>query len=103
MKVIPIINIEEKILWIPKIDWFCFVLIVAVDGLLDSLIHFKSQTAITYLLIGAFLGFEALKSSMERKEQNLFLVLFHNSRIPNVTIGTFSKKIFLGVKGEIKP
>jgi hypothetical protein len=106
MKIIPIINIEDKLLWIPKIDWVVFLLGVVIVEFFKSLAPFifgwKFGDQTLYGAFGLFIVFEIMKHNLEKKEQNLFIVLFHNARIPNIIIGSFWRKTFLGVKGEIK-
>lgn len=106
MKIIPIISIENKVLWVPVIDWAIFLTLIVLIEFPKSLAPFifgwRFGNQSLYIAAGIFFVFELLKYNLEKKEQNLFMVLFQNARIPNVIIGSFWKRVFLGVKGEIK-
>lgn len=100
MKLIPIINLEDKILGIPKPDIAGLLMVLLVVGFFRAIVSFSSY--VDFAIIGLFILYTLFKRSLEKKEQSLFVVLWSNSRIPDCVAGVFRLKRFLGVHKDVK-
>lgn len=100
MKLIPITNLEDKILGIPKPDFAALLMILVLVGFGRAIVSFSP--IVDFLVIVLFIIYSLVKRNLEKKEQNLFSVLWNNSRIPSSIAGVFRLKRFLGVHKDVK-
>lgn len=100
MKLIPIVNIEDKILGIPKPDIAGLLMVIMFVGAGRGIIRYGYTVELVVVVL--FVVYLLVKRNLEAKEQSLFSVLWANSRIPNQVAGTFRLRRFLGVRREVR-
>lgn len=100
MKLIPIVNLEDKVLGIPRPDLAGLLVLLLIVGFGRS--FFRYGYGGECIVIVLFAIYTMTKRNLEKKEQSLFTVLWANSRIPDDVAGVFRLKRFMGVHREIK-
>lgn len=100
MKLIPIVNLEDKILGIPKPDIAAILMIFMFVGAGRAIVSYSYM--VEFVVFVAFVLYLVVKHNLEAKEQSLFAVLWSNSRIPNQVAGTFRLRRFLGARRDVR-
>lgn len=100
MKLIPIVNLEDKILGVPKPDIAAILMIFMFVGAGRSIVNYSY--IVEFVVFVLFVVYLLVKRNLEAKEQSLFSVLWSNSRVPNQVAGTFRLRRFLGVRRDVR-